>query len=142
MCLTFAETADGYYLIDLFRDKLSYPELKRAIITQAEKHNPQAVLVEDKASGQSLIQDLRAETTLPIIAQNPVQDKLSRLASVSPMIEAGKLKLPRHEHWYAGFEAELLSFPRGKHDDQVDALSQFLNWVRGRGANVARIRRV
>ena len=79
-----------------------------------------AVLVEDKASGQSLIQDLQRETVLPVIAQMPKDDKLTRLASVSPMIEAGKLFLPRLGNWSQILQAELASFPNSGNDDMVE----------------------
>lgn len=110
------------------REKLSYPDLKRKFLSAAEKWKPHAILVEDKASGQSLIQDLKRETTLPIIAQMPKDDKLTRLASISPMIEAGKLHLPQLVNWAQLLQAELASFPNAANDDMVDALSQFFNW--------------
>jgi len=132
VCLTFAETANGFYVVDALREKLSYPDLKRKFLAQAEKWNPQAVLVEDKASGQSLIQDLQRETTLPIIAQMPKDDKLTRLAAISPIIEAGKLFLPKTGAWPQMLQAELVGFPNADNDDMVDALSQFFNWVRKR----------
>ena len=67
-----------------------------------------------------------------MIAINPRGDKLTRFAVVTPLIEGGKVSLPREAHWLAAFEHELLTFPQGAHDDQVDALSQYLNWIRGR----------
>lgn len=137
--MTFVETINGYVVIDVFREKLQYPDLKRAIGREAARWGAAAVLIEDKASGQSLIQDLRAETKLPIIAVMPKDDKLTRLAAVSPMIEAGKVLLFR-EKWNDLLVSELLSFPNGKHDDMVDALSQFLNWKRTKVSLEPRIR--
>ncbi len=98
--------------------------------------------MEDKASGQSLIQDIQRETTLPIIAQMPKDDKLTRLASVSPMIEAGKLFLPKNTAWAQLLLAELVGFPNSSNDDMVDALSQFLNWIKKRGNYLPGIRRI
>ena len=60
----------------------------------------------------------------------PFLDKVTRFAAVTPLIEAGRLLLPKQASWLAEFEQELLGFPSVAHDDQVDALSQFLNWQR------------
>lgn len=140
VCLTFAEVEEGYLLIDLWRGRVGYPELKRAALAMADKHRPHAILIEDKASGQSLLQDLRAEGGLPVVAIRPERDKVSRLAGVTALIEAGHLHLPRAAPWLAAFEAELLTFPNSAHDDQVDALSQFLNWAHRQATSARRMR--
>lgn len=140
-CATFVQKDGVHYLIDLLAVRLEYPDLKRLIVAHAARFLPEAVLMEDKASGQSLLQDLRRETELPLIAQLPRGDKLSRLVRVSPLMEAGKLQLPRAACWLADFEQQLMEFPGGSHDDMVDALSQYLNWVRlGTHANTPIIR--
>jgi hypothetical protein len=56
----------------------------------------------------------------------PNCDKITRMSAQSSRIEAGQVYLPRQERWLEDFRAELLQFPNGKHDDQVDRLSQFL----------------
>ena len=142
VCITFIETASGYYVADIVREKLEYPKLKRLIIEQAEKWQPAGILLEDKASGQSLLQDLRQETKLPLIAQMPRFDKLQRLAAVSPIIEAGKLFVPKNKVWANLFELELCTFPDCEHDDMTDALSQFLNWTRARVVTSVGLRRI
>lgn len=119
-----------HHIIDIWRGRLEYPQLKRKVMELAQRDKPHAILIEDKASGQSLIQDLRRETSLPIIAILPKGDKLTRFAQVTPMIEAGQVALPHYASWLPSFEQEVLAFPNGAHDDQVDALSQYLNWVR------------
>jgi predicted phage terminase large subunit-like protein len=130
VCTAWAEMEDGYYLIDIIRERLEYPELKRAIINMTEKWQPNAILIEDKGSGQSLIQDIKRENNLPVIAIKANKDKLSRLLAVSPMFEAGKVLLPANSNWRVSYEQEILSFPTAKHDDQVDSTSQFLNYIR------------
>lgn len=130
VCTTWYIDAEEAYLLDVMCDKLEYPELKKRVVQLAEKWKPSAVLIEDKASGQSLLQDLRRESVLPLIAIMPKKDKVTRLASVSAMVERGNIWLPKEAHWLARFEDELLSFPNGKHDDQVDSMSQCLNWLR------------
>ena len=119
-----------HYLIDMLAAQMEYPALKRAVVAQAERFAPEVILIEDKASGQSLLQDLRAETNLPVLAQMPDADKMSRLLRVTPMMEAGKVALPKFAPWLAALEEELVSFPDARHDDQVDAISQYLNWLR------------
>lgn len=135
-CATFLEREGVHYLLDMLVVRLEYPALKRMMVSHAERFRAEAVLIEDKASGQSLLQDLRMETALPVIARMPVGDKLSRMVRVTPMMEAGKVMLPEHAPWLAAFEAELFGFPGAAHDDQVDAVSQYLNWVRERAGRV------
>jgi predicted phage terminase large subunit-like protein len=143
VCITFAQSEGQHYVVDVLRERLEYPQLRRKMIELAQKWNPQAVLVEDKASGQSLLQDLRQNTGLPLIACMPKLDKLTRFAAITPQIEAGRLLLPERASWLAEFEQELFSFPDSPHNDQVDALSQYLNWLRERermgGMQVRRI---
>lgn len=133
VCLTFGEVGQKSYLLDVRLGRYEYPELKRLMVACAQAWEPQVILIEDKASGQQLLQDMRRETALPVIGVRAQQDKVSRFAAVSAMIEAGRLVLPEQAGWLAEFESEVLLFPEKKHDDQVDALSQYLNWVRGRG---------
>ncbi|PZP83950.1 MAG: hypothetical protein DI582_09955 [Azospirillum brasilense] len=131
VCLTMQELDGVHYVRDVQEVRMEYPALKRFMLAQAERYAPEAILVEDKASGQSLLQDLRHESDWPWIAQQPQGDKQARLLRVSPMLEAGKVKLPADAPWLADFQKQLLGFPDAAHDDMVDALSQYLNWVRG-----------
>lgn len=130
VCLTFGEQEGGSYLLDAQIFRAEYPELRRAFLRLADMWNPQVILIEDKGSGQQLLQDMKRETHLPIVRRTPQNDKETRFAGVSAMIEAGRVMLPKRAPWLADFENELAIFPYGKHDDQVDALSQYLDWVR------------
>ena len=129
-CTTWMETPHGYYLIDVYVEKIEYPELKKAVLFQAQKHNPIAILIEDKASGQSLIQDLQKTTKLPVIKFKPERDKIARMSAESALIEAGNVYLPMYAHWLAHFEKEMALFPSSINDDQIDSLSQALKWMR------------
>lgn len=132
----------GYYLREVFRERLDYPTLKRKVIAFAERDNPVAILIEDKSSGQSLIQDLRNETSLPVVAIEPDGGKLFRANEVSAMVEGGLLHLPEatgivdqfgrpiSAPWLIDFEGEFFGFPLSTNDDQVDSVTQFLKWVR------------
>lgn len=127
----------GHYLLDVWRDRVEYPELKRALLRMYERWNPSAVLIEDKASGQSLIQECRASTRMPVIAIDPEgQNKIVRLVEVSPLIESGQLWLPEKSEWLMDYESEFFGFPLATHDDQVDMTSQYLKWAHRYGGKI------
>lgn len=141
VCTTWGQSQNGYYLLDLIRIKAEYPQLKRLILSEYQKWKPERILMEDKASGQSLIQELRAESKLPIIPVKVSTDKISRFASVTPLFEAGKIFFPKQAHYLPDLEVELFSFPECAHDDQVDSISQYLNRIRGEQLFKPNIRR-
>ncbi len=130
---------DGHYLADVFRERMTYPDLRRRVIEFAERDRPHAVLIEDKASGQSLVQDLRSSTQVPVIPIEPDGDKVTRALAVTGMIEAGKVFLPERAPWLLDYELELTLFPtKGVNDDQVDSTTQFLAWAREHAGRVMR----
>jgi predicted phage terminase large subunit-like protein len=124
------ETETGYYLLHVWRGRAEFPELKRQAVAFADIWKPHAVLIEDAASGQSLIQALQAETRLPVLPVRPQGDKQSRAAAVTPLVESGRVFLPEAAPWLRDFMDEASAFPAAPHDDQVDALTQALNYVR------------
>ena len=63
------------------------------------------------------------------LGRKPEGSKAERMVAQSGKIEAGHVYLPREASWLDTFMLELLAFPNGRHDDQVDSVSQFLNWV-------------
>jgi len=143
VCVTVAQSEGCHYVLDVSSIRVEYPELRRRVVTHAREWQADVVLIEDKASGQSLLQDLRKEPDMPpLVAILPRKDKVTRFAAVSAMIEAGQVALPVDAVWLAEFERELLAFPQGKHDDQVDAFSQYLGWVRNGRKAQHRIRRL
>jgi predicted phage terminase large subunit-like protein len=119
---------DKCYLLDLWRERVDYPDLKRAVLGLLAKHPGAALLIEDKGSGTSLIQDLRAQNRAAI-AINPEGDKSTRLAKVSAHFEAACVLFPREATWLDALKSELLGFPNLRHDDQVDSVSQAINWI-------------
>jgi predicted phage terminase large subunit-like protein len=117
------------YLEYQWRRRVEYPELKRSLIDLAERYNPNRILIEDKGSGIGLIQDLKEEL-YPVRACDPGQvDKESRMRIQSAKIEAGLVLLPREAAWLEEFQNEVRRFPNGAHDDQIDALSQLLDYA-------------
>jgi predicted phage terminase large subunit-like protein len=118
------------YLLDVYRQKLDFPELKRAVRELAALHRADVVLIEDKASGMSLIQELRAEN-FSIVQAAPALDgdKVMRLHAQTAKIEGGFVLFPQEAHWLDAYLLELLTFPNSKHDDQVDSTVYALAWV-------------
>ncbi len=130
---TWGATETDFYLLDVWRARVEFPDLKRAILAQAAKHKPSAVLVEDAASGQSALQELRRETALPLMPVKPTGSKEGRAAAVSPLAEAGKVWLPESAPWLADWLEEHVAFPMAAHDDAVDTTSMALEHLRGGG---------
>jgi predicted phage terminase large subunit-like protein len=130
VCTTWGVKGSRFYLLDVMRKKLSYPELKRAVVAQDRLFRPQTIVIEDKASGTQLIQDL-IEAGLSHVARHaPDGDKVMRLHAQTATIENGFVLLPDEGPWLADYLAELTLFPAGRHDDQVDSTSQVLAWMK------------
>jgi predicted phage terminase large subunit-like protein len=132
VCITALVRGRDICIIDVHRARLVFPDLRSRSIELAH-HQTRVLLIEDQASGMQLIQTLRADSPRGVpspIARRPETDKVSRVHGISAMIEAGRLHLPAEAPWLAEFTSELLSFPNGRYDDQVDALCQLLDWAR------------
>ncbi len=142
-CATLHYDGSHHYLMDMQVVRLEYPALKRFILSHAERYCPDRILMEDKASGQSLLQDLRTECAFPMLGIHPKGDKTMRLARASVLMETGRIKLPFHASWLGAFEAEIMAFPNAAHDDQVDAFTQYCCWFLdhqlGRNATIRRL---
>ena len=112
------------------RWQVEYPELKNSLIELAQRLTPDVILIEDKGTGMGLIQDLKAEPAgFPVIAYDPGQlDKESRMRIQSAKVEAGLVYLPPEAPWLEEFQNEVRRFPNARHDDQIDALSQLLDF--------------
>lgn len=130
---TWATDFTSYYLLDVWRDRVEYPDLRRAVLQRAAQWSPHAVYIEDAANGQPLIQELRRNSRLPIIPINPRGGKEIRADSIAPIFESGNVVLPGDENgkmafrpWLDDWVAEHLRFPSGTHDDQVDTTSMAL----------------
>lgn len=126
VCLTWLYSNNTHYLIDVYRKKTTYPQLKVALVEMAQKHSPELILIENKASGIALIQEYSC--ILPIKKITPTADKLTRFLGVINQFEQNNVFIIKDAPWGLDFKQELFSFPHGKHDDMVDALSQYLSW--------------
>jgi predicted phage terminase large subunit-like protein len=131
-CTTWGEAKDGYYLLHTWKGRVEFPELKRLVVSFAREWNPNAVLVEDRASGQSLIQELAYDSPIPVLPVKVDSDKVSRAQAVTPMIEAGRVYLPDGAPWLEDYLDELSTFPASANDDLVDSTTQALNHLRQR----------
>jgi len=129
-CTTWMETKDGYYLLHAFVKRMEYPELKQQAKILADEWEPDALVIEDKASGQSLIQELQAETRHPVIGIKPDADKETRANAVTSLFEAGRVLFPYDAPWLKALLSELFMFPLGRHDDQVDSVTQALRYMK------------
>jgi predicted phage terminase large subunit-like protein len=110
-------------LLNAFRDRMEFPELKKCAIEQWKDWSPDSVIIEKKASGAPLIYELRA-MGIPVQEYTPVRgnDKISRLNSVSDLFASGRVWAPG-SRWADEVIDEVASFPSGEHDDYVDACS-------------------
>jgi len=129
VCTTWGLKDNRLYLLNVFRGKLNFPQLKRAVREQAEFYRAEVVLVEDKASGTSLIQELHSEGFSSFQAPPALNgDKIMRLHAQTAKIANGFVLLPKEAPWLDAYVHELISFPNTKHDDQVDSTVFALAW--------------
>lgn len=130
VCTTWGVKDRKAYLLDVFRKKLSFPDLKRSVQSFAELHNAAVVLIEDMSSGSSIIQQLRAEGFSKVRAAPSLDgNKVMRLNGQTPMIEGGFVLFPKWADWLETYLSELLSFPSSNYDDQVDSTVYALAWI-------------
>jgi predicted phage terminase large subunit-like protein len=127
VCTTWGIKDKDFYLLHVLRKRMEYPELKRAVREQAQAFVANVVLIEDKASGTQLIQELIHEGLHAVTRYQPQSDKVMRMHAQTAMIEHGFVHLPKEAAWLAEYLHELTVFPKGKHDDQVDSTAQMLD---------------
>ena len=113
VCTSWGIKGKELYLIDVSRRRLEYPELKRAVREQYERFRPRVVLIEDKASGTQLIQELIGQDLHAVTRYRPQSDKIMRMHAQTAMIENGFVHLPKEAAWLAEYLHELTSFPKG-----------------------------
>lgn len=130
VCTTWGMTRQGYFMIDRWKDRVEYPVLVQSAENQFLQHRPHVVLIEDKASGQSLIQSLRqSRHRIPIFPVSPLPDanKRARAESVTPIFRAKLAWMPAGVHWLNDYIETMVAFPDDSaHDDDVDSTSMAL----------------
>lgn len=130
VCTTWGVAPNGYYLLHVWKQRVEFPELKRAVVMLAAEYNPDEILIEDKASGQSILQELNKETRLALKPIKVDGDKVARAHGVTPLIEAGKVFLPEVAEWVRDYVDSLAAFPNAAHDDDVDSTTQALSHMK------------
>ena len=113
-------------LLDAFKDRMQFPELKQVALKHYKEWQPDAFLVEKKAAGAPLIQELR-QMGIPVSEFTPSRgnDKIVRLNAVADLFQSGKVWAPA-TRWAREVIEEVASFPNGENDDFVDTTSQAL----------------
>ena len=132
VCTTWGVIDGRFYLLDVYRARLNYPDLKRAVGMCRAKHAPDTILIEDKASGTALIQDLQREGNSAVrsYVPPPGNDKAMRLHALTALFENGYVFLLQDARWFEDYVAELTGFPGSKYSDQVDSTTQALAYLR------------
>jgi predicted phage terminase large subunit-like protein len=128
VCTTWLVSDEHYYLLDLTRGRYDYPSLKATAIALAQKYRPHYVLIEDASTGTALAQELPKVYFNGAVQLVPIErDKIGRLYVNQAKFAAGLVLFPEEAPYMPELLAELLTFPHGKTDDQVDSISQALS---------------
>lgn len=130
VCTTFGITRDKrILLLDVFRARLEYPDLKRKVVELFERFHPASILIEDTAAGTQLVQELRHQGLHQITPVKVEGSKEMRMQAQTPVMEAGHVWLPEQAPWLQHYLHELMMFPNGRYSDQVDSTSQALKAI-------------
>lgn len=123
VCTTWQIIDGKLYLLDVFRQRLEFPSLKRAVLELQQRYQPMKVLIEDRASGTALIQALNSEYVYGIEAYTPPagSDKYMRFAAQALHFESGRVLLPKEAPWLEDYIREI-TVSRGR--------STTIKWIR------------
>ncbi|SFL56780.1 phage terminase large subunit [Shimia aestuarii] len=132
VCLTFGWHAheERWYLLDVYRVRSSYTEARDAVQRLRRQWRADRVLIESSAMGIPILDEMRWTAAGVFHAVNVVSSKLDRFIPHTDWIKSGKLVIPTNKPWFDDFRRELLAFPDSLKDDQVDALTQFAEYMR------------
>ena len=126
VCSTWLLHDKNYYLLDVIRGRFDYPRLRETALALANRYDPNVILIEDASTGTALAEDLKQGHRLAVKLIPVEQDKEARLYVHQAKFEGGQVYFPKNAPWLQDLENELLAFPVGKADDQVDSISQAL----------------
>ena len=133
-CVVLLARGEVFYILEVVRGRFPFEKLKRKVMEIKERYGSAAtLLIEDCPISRGLIQSLR-ERSINVTTCKPETDKRARVIAQNDLFEGGSVRFPRDAEWLEELTAELLAFP-GRHDDQVDALTQGLAWGRRAWAN-------
>lgn len=125
VCITAQLHKNKIYITDIYRDKLDFENLFAQITCKSILAKRCPVIIESTNSTLHLIEELKTRN-LNIIPYQPRGSKEERAHNASFDIASGKVLLPREARWLEDFKREVITFPNGRHDDQVDALTQLI----------------
>jgi predicted phage terminase large subunit-like protein len=129
VCTTWGVSGQNRYLLDVWRKRVIYPDLKRAVVDLSVRYSASSILIEDHGSGTPLIQEFKREGVSKIEGHKPVGDKQMRMAAQTNQIEGGYVYIPEQAAWLDEYLHELSLFPNARYDDQVDSTSQALDGI-------------
>lgn len=138
-CLTFGFTEEAKCdILDCLWRQVRYPDGKRLVASEFLKWHPHYVVIENKSSGQTLLQESYKDENgdplaIALWPYEPHGDKVARAEFESPLIEAGNVRLPNVAPWLADFEEAIIKFPGGLRRDIIDALTCGLEYLRKGG---------
>jgi predicted phage terminase large subunit-like protein len=143
VCTTWGHHQGVWKLLDVYRERLNFTDLVSKAVALRDKWRPDRVLIEDASSGRALLQTLRSEkyrgasspASVVVTSMTPSLSKETRLSAGALLLEDGRVQLPIDAPWLEVLRRELLAFPGGKLDDQVDSVSQFLKYAAGPRSN-------
>lgn len=130
--VTIGRTPTAYAVLDVTVGRWEYPDLKRMILQTADREKAQAILIEDTAAGQSILQELHRTTGRAVIPVKVTASKEARATAVSPLCEAKRVQLPKASAWGDEFLDQVAAFPSGLHDDMVDAFVHGMTFLMSR----------
>ncbi len=127
-CVVLLRRGEVFYVLEVVHGRFPFGTLKRKVMEVKERYGSGTLLIEDSPISRGLIQSLQ-EQSINVTTHKPDTDKRARVIAQTDLFAGGSVRFPRKAAWLEGFTAELLAFP-GRHDDQVDALTQALAWGR------------
>jgi predicted phage terminase large subunit-like protein len=129
--MTFGWNGERWFILNIVRERLDFSLLKQAVIEQARTGQADLILIEDGHIGSALWTEVR-EAVRQAFTIRPDGSKEERLSASTEALYSGRIAIPLDQPWSSLLRDELRAFPGGRHDDMVDALTQFVDWERGR----------
>jgi predicted phage terminase large subunit-like protein len=118
-----------HYLVDQWREQCDFAELRYHFLRYFRRYRPSAILIEEAANGHALISAMKPKYQRLVHEVTPKGSKTSRLRRHIDTILAQQIVLPENAAWRDEFVAEFVEFPHGEFADQVDAATQYLDWI-------------
>lgn len=141
VCITAMVHEDKIYIMDIYRDKVDIAELEVDIVVQCQRYRCTNIIIEDTNSTKLLVENLNARRIYPM-KYPPKLSKEERANYATRPIYFGKVLLKRNAPWLENFRTEIIAFPEGRHDDQVDAFTQLVLTIQQNNTTPSLIRKL